>query len=400
MTLMSYDKAIEIVLENTKEIGSEKVALTQALGRVLAKDILSDIDVPMFDNSAMDGYAVKYEDIKASEAKLKVIGEVSAGGNSEFVAESKTAVKIFTGAPIPPGYDCVVPVEYTSLEGEYVIIKGSFKEGANIRRKGEEIKKGDVVLRRGTLVRGYELGILAFLNKVSVEVYRKPVLGILATGDEIVDIGEPIKKPSQIRTSNNYTLYGLVSSLPATAVNLGIVKDDPEEIKKVLSQIDNYDIFITTGGVSMGEKDYVQYLAKEIGIDVKFHKLRIKPAKPVLFGTYGNNKLFFGLPGNPVSCAMAFDILVKPAIKKMIGISDYLPKTFKAILKRDFKRKDAERREFVRSYVEFSDRAYCDYSEKLQSHMLTSYVGMNAYMIVYEGVKEIPAGSEVEVILI
>ncbi len=399
MTLMSYDEAIKIVLENVEKIGWERVTFTQALGRLLAKDVVSDVDLPLFDNSAMDGYAVRYEDLKAPETKLKVIGEVSTGNVAHIKVEKGTAIKIFTGAPIPPGCNCVVPVEFTSFDGEYITVKGAFKEGANIRRKGEELKKGDVVLEAGTLIRGYELGILAFLNKVVVDVYKKPVIGILATGDEIVDVGEPITRDSQIRTSNNYTLYGLASSLPVHVVNLGIAKDDPQQIKSALSQIYNFDVFITTGGVSMGDRDYVQYLVREIGIDVKFHKLRIKPAKPVLFGTYEGNKLFFGLPGNPVSCAMAFDLLVKPAIKKMVGMKGYMPKPFKAILKKDFKRKDAERREFVRSYVEFADKAYCTYSEKLQSHMLSSYVGMNAYMVVYEGVNEIAAGSQVDIII-
>ncbi len=398
MTLMSYDEAIKIVLDSVEKIGWERVTFTQALGRVLAKDVVSDVDLPMFDNSAMDGYAVRHEDLKAPETKLRVIGEISAGSSLDIKVEKGTAIRIFTGAPIPIGCDCVVPVEFTSFDGEYITVKGVFKEGANIRRKGEELRRGDVVLEGGTLIRGYEIGILAFLNKVVVDVYKKPVVGILATGDEIVDVGEPITRDSQIRTSNNYTLYGLACSLPVNVVNLGIAKDDPQQIKSSLSQIYDFDVFITTGGVSMGDRDYVQYLVKEIGIDVKFHKLRIKPAKPVLFGTYEGNKLFFGLPGNPVSCAIAFDILVKPAIKKMVGMKDYMPKPFKAILKKDFKRRDAERREFVRSYVEFADKVYCTYSEKLQSHMLSSYVGMNAYMIVYEGVTEIPAGTEVDVI--
>ena len=403
MTLMSYDDALEVVIESAKPLPLERVSFTQALGRVLEEDVFSDSDKPIFDNSAMDGYAVMWDDIKdASEenpVKLCLIGEVSAGSYQEIKRERGTAIRIFTGAPMPEGYDCVVPVEHTSLEDGYVVIRSSFKRWANVRKRGEEIREGELVLKKGTYVRGYELGILASVNKAVFSVYRRPKVGILSTGDEIVDVGEPIERPSQIRTSNNYTLYGLALGCGAVAYNLGIVKDDPQAIKEALQNIEDYDVFLTTGGVSMGEKDYVQYLVRELGIDLKFHKLRIKPAKPVLFGTYGDGKLFFGLPGNPVSCAIAFDILVKPALMKMMGRDDYMPKKFKAVLKRDFSRKDAQRREFVRAYVEFSDNVYCDYSEKLQSHMLTSFLGMNAYMVVYEGVHEVKSGSMVDVIM-
>ncbi len=403
MTLVSYDTALDIVIRSVQTLDTERVCLTQALSRVLAEDVSSDTDKPSFDSSAMDGYSIRSEDVvTASEenpVRLKVVGELSAGSQGNLRVEKGIAVKIFTGAPLPEGSDCVVPVEYTQREGDYVVITKPFKQWANVRKRGEEIKEGEVVLRRGTLLRGYELGILALVNRAVVKVYRKPSVGILATGDEILDVGESFTSPSQIRTSNNYTLYGLALSSGALAFNLGIAKDEPEEIKKAMSSMYYYDIFITTGGVSMGEKDLVQYLVKEMGVDVKFHRLKVKPAKPVLFGTYGRNKLFFGLPGNPVSCAIAFDLLVKPAMK-MMGLKDFMPKLFKAILKKDFKRRDAERREFVRAFVEFSDKVYCNYSEKLQSHMLTSYVGMNAYMVVYEGVNEIKAGQEVDVLLI
>ncbi len=404
MTLMSYDDALDMVIRSAQVLDTERVCLSQALGRVLAEDVPSDTDKPLFDNSAMDGYCVRSEDVahagEENPVRLKVVGEISAGSSEGYRLEKGTAVKIFTGAPIPEGGDCVVPVEFAELEGDYIVIKTPFKRWANVRKKGEEIKEGETVLKEGTLIRGYELGILAFVNRAVVKVYRRPTVGILATGDEILDVGEPMTNPAQIRTSNNYTLYGLALNSGALAFNLGIVKDDPEEIRRALSSMRDYDIFITTGGVSMGEKDFVQYLVKEMGVDVKFHKLKIKPAKPVLFGTYGEGRLFFGLPGNPVSCAIAFDLLVKPAMKKMMGLKDFMPKLFKAILKKDFKRRDAERREFVRALVEFSDKAYCDYSEKLQSHMLTSYSGMNAYMVVYEGVSEIKAGQEVDVMLL
>jgi molybdopterin molybdotransferase len=242
---------------------------------------------------------------------------------------------------------------------------------------------------------------LASLNKVQVEVSRRPRVAVLSTGDEIKDLGEPITKPSQIRTSNGYTLMAGISLAGGEPHYLGIVPDEPDKLKKAISQLEDYDVFITTGGVSMGDRDYIKTLVEEVGVKVHFHKVRIKPAKPILFGTYKEGKgLFFGIPGNPVSCVMAFDLIVKPVLLKMQSAKDYMPKTLWAKLKRDFSRKDAERREFVRAILSLEgQQLVCDFSPKLQSHMLTSYVGANCYMVVREGIKELKGGELVEVVL-
>ncbi|AAC06407.1 molybdopterin molybdotransferase MoeA [Aquifex aeolicus] len=398
--LTPLEEALKIVLENVKPLESERVFIHEALGRVLAEDVVSDTDKPLFDNSAMDGYAVRWEDIKEVPAKLKVIGEYAAGTGENLKVEKGTAVKIFTGAPIPEGADTVVPVEYTETQDGYVIVKKSFKQGANVRRRGEDVKKGEVVIPKGKEIRPYEMGMLASVNRAVVSVYRKPHVGILSTGDEILDVCEEQTKPSQIRTSNNYTVYGQVLQAGGIPHNLGIAPDEPQKLKEIMRSIHKYDIFITTGGVSMGEKDYVQYLVEDLGIDVKFHKLRIKPAKPVLFGVYGENKLFFGLPGNPVSAAVAFDLLVYPAIKAMQGHREVFKQKVTAILEGDYRRKNADRREFARCRVWFENgRYHCEPYPKQDSHMLTSLVNSNAYMVVYEGVNELKKGQEVEVIL-
>lgn len=404
MSLIPYDEALSLVLESTRTVDREKVPLDRALYRVLAEDIFADTDKPPFDSSAMDGYAVRYEDIEnASEenpVKLKVLTEIPAGTKENNHLERGNAALIFTGAPIPEGADVVIPLELTHTEGGLVFIKHPLKRGSNIRKRGEEVKKGEKLIESGTWIRPYEVGLMASVNKVLPQVYRKPRVGILSTGDEIRDIGDILEEPSQIRSSNGHTLLAQVLKSGGEACYIGIVKDNPEEIRKALECMHSYDVFITTGGVSAGGKDYTQHIVKDMGVDVKFHRLRIKPAKPVLFGVYGNNRLFFGLPGNPVSCTIAFDLLVYPALLKMMGRKDFMPDSFKAILEEDFLRKDAERREFVRAKVSFrGEKAYCSYSPKTQSHMLTSYVGMNAYMIVYEGVKEIKKGSLVDVIM-
>jgi molybdopterin molybdotransferase len=399
--MMPYEEALSVVLSHCPTLPTERVYLLDALGRVLAEDVLSEEDRPSFDNSAMDGYAVHWEDIKDAPVELLVVGEIPAGAEETFELPRGCAVKIFTGAPIPRGATAVVPVEYTEAKNGKVLIKGTFKEGANIRRKGEELKAGEVVLQKGTILRHYEVGLLASLNKVQVEVSRKPRVALLSTGDEIKDLGEPITKPSQIRTSNGYTLMAGISLASGEPHYLGIVPDEPDRLKKVLSQLEDYDVFITTGGVSMGDRDYIKTLVEEVGVKVHFYKVRIKPAKPILFGTYKEGKgLFFGLPGNPVSCVMAFDLIVKPALLKMQSAKDHMPKTLWAKLKRDFSRRDPERREFVRAVLSLEGQhLVCDFSPKLQSHMLTSYVGANCYMVVKEGVKELKGGELVEVVL-
>lgn len=399
--MIPYEEALNIVLSHCPTLSTEKVYLLDALGRVLAEDVISEEDRPSFDNSAMDGYAVHWEDIKDAPVELLVVGEIPAGAEEIFELPRGCAVKIFTGAPIPKGATAVVPVEYTEAKNGKVLIKEAFKEGANIRRKGEELKAGEIVLQKGTILRHYEIGLLASLNKVQVGVSRRPRVAVISTGDEIKDLGEPITKPSQIRTSNGYTLMAGISFAGGEPHYLGIVPDEPDKLKKALSQLEDYDVFITTGGVSAGERDYIKTLVEEVGVKVHFHKVRIKPAKPILFGTYKEGKgLFFGIPGNPVSCAMAFDLIVKPALLKMQSARDYMPKTLWAKLKRDFSRRDPERREFVRAVLSFEGQdLVCDYIPKLQSHMLTSYVGANCYMVVREGVKELKAGELVEVVL-
>jgi molybdopterin molybdotransferase len=398
--MMPYEEALSIVLSHCPTLPTEKVYLLDALGRVLAEDVVAEEDRPSFDNSAMDGYAVHWEDVKDAPVELLVVGEIPAGAEETFELPRGCAVKIFTGGPIPKGATAVVPVEYTEAKNGKVLIKETFKEGANIRRRGEELKAGEIVLQKGTILRHYEVGLLASLNKVQVEVSRRPRVAVLSTGDEIKDLGEPITKPSQIRTSNGYTLMAGISLAGGEPHYLGIVPDKPDRLKKALSQLEDYDVFITTGGVSMGDRDYIKTLVEEVGVKVHFHKVRIKPAKPILFGTYkGGKGLFFGIPGNPVSCAMAFDLIVKPALLKMQSAKDYMPKTLWAKLKRDFSRRDAERREFVRAFLSLEEQQLvCDFSPKLQSHMLTSYVGANCYMVVREGVKELKGGELVEVV--
>jgi len=400
--LLPLEEALATVLENARQLSTERVFLQEALGRVLAEDIPSDTDKPLFDNSAMDGFAVRFEDISGKErVRLRLVGEVAAGQDSFPKVEKGCAVRIFTGAPVPQGADTVVPVEYTHTEGEWVVIEGEFKRGANIRRRGEDVRAGDIVLRKGKEIRGYEIGMLAFVNRSTLRVFRKPRVGILSTGDELLEVGEERTSPSQIRSSNHHMLYALTSEAGGQPHQLGIVRDDPQELLSALKKCHEYDVMITTGGVSMGEKDYVQYLVEKVGVRVLFHKLLIKPAKPVLFGTFGEGGLFFSLPGNPVSCAVAFDLLVYPALRTMLGCKEVFKRKVEARLTEAFRRKDPRRREFARAWVWFEKGEFlCKPYPKQGSHILTSLTESNAYLVVKEGVSEIPEGERAEVVLL
>jgi len=402
--LTPLEDALRIVLEKSGPLETETVFLHEALGRFLAEEVRADTDRPLFDNSAMDGFAVRSADLAgASEdnpVRLRLTGESCAGSGESLKVQPGTAVKIFTGAPIPEGADAVVPVEYTEIRGDFVYVKRNFGKGANVRLRGEEVREGDLILPEGQEIRAYEVGLLASVNRAVVRVYRRPRVAILSTGDELLEIGELQTRPSQIRSSNQHMLRSLVESAGGIPCVLGIAPDDPDRLLGWLRSCSRYDVFITTGGVSMGEKDYVQHLAGQAGVKILFHRLRIKPAKPVLFGTYENG-LFFGLPGNPVSCAVAFDLLVYPAIRSMLGAREVFRRKVKAVLVGGYSRRDAKRREFARARVWFDGEAYrCEPLPKQQSHMLTSYMGANAYLIVKEGIRELREGEKVEVILL
>ncbi len=404
--MKNYWDALKIVLENTKVLGDEKVFLTEALGRVLAEDIIADRDNPPFDNSGMDGFAVKYEDIKGATeeqpAVLELAGEIKAGGKTLKVEKGK-AVAIYTGAVIPEGADTVVQKELTKVEDNKVFIFQELPKGANIRKQGDDYRKGEVLIPKGKLVRAAEVGIMSSVNKATVYVKQKPRVGILTTGDEILDIGEPITSPSQIRTSNTYSLYAQILETGAEPIVLGFAKDNPEDLKEKLNNAKNCDVLLTTGGVSVGEYDLVKDFVSEIlGVEPVFWKIAQKPGKPVVFGVWGENreKLFFGIPGNPVASMVVFETLVKPALKKMMGYERVYNPVISAKLIGGYKRKKGDRLEFVRVSVEKTDNCFAAKTTGKQgSNILTSMLKANGLAIVEQGITEIKDGEEVEVIL-
>jgi molybdopterin molybdotransferase len=399
--MIDFEEALKIILNNTKTLDGERIFLDQALNRVLFKDIYAKENIPSFDNSAMDGFALLNEDLlplkNALPVKLKIAGEVSAGAKPIPIKKGE-AVKIYTGAPIPQGADTVIELELTKVNADEVEILAYKEKGSNIRKTGEDIKKGDLLLESGKVLRGYELGILASQNIVTLDVFRMPRVGIFVTGDEVLDVGQEKTSDVQIRSSNHISIMGLLESMGVKPTFLGIIKDDKESIKNTLNRIEEFDILISTGGVSVSDKDFTKEAVKELGFDVKFHKVAVKPGKPMMFATKGD-KLFFGLPGNPVSCVINFDIFVRPSIKKMMGYKDIIKPFTRAKLIAPIKRKSSDRLEFLRGILNLEQELLAEALPKQGSHMLTEFRNANCYILLPKGVNEIPAGEFVDVIM-
>ncbi|RUM49797.1 MAG: molybdopterin molybdenumtransferase MoeA [Hydrogenothermus sp.] len=404
--MIKYEEALKIVLENTKALGIEKVFLKDSLGRILAEDIIADRDNPPADNSGMDGFAVRHEDIKGATEDnpvvLTLVGEAKAGGQPTPIGKGQ-ATAIYTGGLIPEGADTVVQKELTKVEDGKVFIFQELPKGANIRPQGGDYKEGELLIEKGKKIRPAEIGVLASVNKATVEVYQKPRVGILTTGDEILDIGEPITSESQIRTSNTYSLYAQILETGAEPIILGFAKDDPADLKRKLSYAKTCDVLLTTGGVSVGEYDLVKdFVCTQLGVEIVFWKVAQKPGKPVAFGVWGEEKqkLFFGIPGNPVACMFVYETLVKPAIKKMMGETKVYNPVITAVLTKDYKRKKSDRKEFIRVALEFDGNKFLATPfGKQGSNILTGMVYAHGFAVVEIGVNEIKEGENIKVVV-
>jgi molybdopterin molybdotransferase len=319
--MISVREALDCVLRHTPRSGGEQVSLSEAHGRVLHGDVTARRDVPPFRNSAMDGYAVRGADLEArgnGRVRLRVLETVAAGAvPSQPVAEG-TATRIMTGAVVPDGADTVVRVEDTHEAGEMVEIVMPPRVGANVRQPGEDVRTGDEVLRRGRVLRPADIGLLASIGLATVEVARRPRVAIISTGDELVDIGQPLGL-GQIVNSNAYTLAAAVEEGGATPTVLGIVRDHPELIRGAFAEACRADVVLSTGGVSVGSFDYVRQILADLGYEEQFWKVAQKPGKPLTFGKRGGT-LIFGLPGNPVSSLVCFYLYVLPALRTMMGM--------------------------------------------------------------------------------
>ncbi|MDO8447015.1 MAG: molybdopterin molybdotransferase MoeA [Deltaproteobacteria bacterium] len=400
--MISVEEALSIILSQVKVMGTERVDITSSLGRVIAEDIYVRRDNPPWDNSAMDGYAVRFEDIKGATkenpAVLRVIEDLPAGYVAKKTVGKGEVVRIMTGAPVPKGADTVVMVEDTEKEGERARIFRETPLGENIRKAGEDIKAGELVVPKGTMIRPAEVGIIATCGRAFVSVYQRPRVAVISTGDELVDVDEELSE-GKILSSNSYTLSSMAAECGADAFQLGIAKDTREALKEKLQQALHADVIITSGGVSEGDFDFVKDVLKELGSEMKFWKVAMKPGKPLAFGTIGG-KPAFGLPGNPVSCMVCFEQFARPSLLKMMGHGRIYRPVVQAVLKEEIKKKPG-RKHFIRSFARLEEGRYTVTTTGDQgSGILKSMVAANGLLIFPEELSTLKAGDVVKVQLI
>ena len=348
--LMPIEDALKLLLENAKPISeTETVSLIEAQGRILAEDLFSTVDVPPHDNSAMDGYAVRSADLsEAREVLLPVTQRIPAGQMGEPL-KAGTAARIFTGAPIPPEADAVVMQEVCTPEGDGVKITGPVPAGKNLRKAGEDIQVGDSILTAGTKLKPQDIGLAASVGIGEVTVYKRLRVGIFFTGDELREPGEPLE-PGQIYNSNRHTMRGMLQNLNCDIIDLGTVEDTLEATRIAMQKAAaEADLVMTSGGVSVGEEDYIRIALEELG-QLDMWRINIKPGKPLAFGKIGDTS-FLGMPGNPVSVFATFCIFARPFILRKQGASETRANSFKVPAAFEWT-KPGKRHEYVRARVD------------------------------------------------
>ncbi|MCP4605797.1 MAG: molybdopterin molybdotransferase MoeA [Proteobacteria bacterium] len=396
--MIEYDKALSIILEHAPgPQGVEDVAIGLARGRILAKDVCSDVDLPPFNKSAMDGFAVRASDLEKTPATLEVVMDIPAGSIPTKRLDPGQAASVMTGAPVPEGADTVIQVEWTSGFGsDRVVINRSAKKGFNFSPLGEILTSGEPVLQAGTPIGVEEVALLAAVGCDPVPVFLKPSVAVLSTGDEIVS---PNVKPgpSQIRDTNGPALISFLRELGLDPVDLGQVADDLEATKAALEKGLQHECLLVTGGVSAGAYDFVQDLLEKSQIEVHTSRMAIKPGKPTVFGTR-KNQMVFGLPGNPVSAIVIARVLVEPALKKLLGYNNIKPRIIKAKLKSDIKKKP-DRLWFVHGLLGLDREVAVEPLSNRGSADLPTAVRGDCLIVAPKGVSGVDQGSVVEVVV-
>jgi len=409
--VISVEEALEKVLERVDVLEAEESPVLGCLGQVLAEDISSPINIPPQDNSAMDGYAVRSADTRGASPKsprlLRVIETVTAGATPRREVKAGEATRIMTGAPIPRGADAVVKFEdtdETEREGtpREIGILVEVELGLEVRRAGEDIKAGSLVLKKGTVIRPAEVGVLASLGLSKVMVIRRPMVAILATGDELVEVTQP-QPEGKIYNSNSYSLAALVLRYGGVPMILGIASDNEDSLVAKLNLGQNADIVITSGGVSLGDYDRVRGVLAKQG-EVVFWQVREKPGKPLTFGVLkgegGRNIPFFGLAGNPVSAMINFELFARPALLKMMGRKNLTKPIIEAVIEEEIENTDG-RRVFTRAIVEKrGDKYLARLTGPQGSGILTSMALANGLVIVPEDKPGVKRGDVVKVMML
>ncbi len=397
--VLSVEEALERILATVRVLEPERVPILEALGRVLAEAVVADRDIPPLANSAMDGYAVRAADVARVPARLRVIAEAPAGRLCPVEVGPGTAIRIMTGAPLPPGADTVVPFEHTRPDGEWVEVLRETRPGANIREAGEDVRAGQVVLSPGQVLRPQEIGMMAALGRMEVAVVRRPRVAILATGDEVVPPWET-PGPGQIRDANSYTVAAQVQKYGGIPLILGVARDEEtlirEGVRRALAE--QADLIVTSGGVSIGDFDLVKQVLAAEG-EMHFWSLNMKPGRPLAFGVVGGVPLV-GLPGNPVSAMIATELFVRPALLKMQGFTEWPWPERRARLTDPIVRKDG-RRHYLRVRLRETPGGWeATLTGDQGSGILNSLVQADGLAVIPEEADHLPAGAEVRVLLL
>ncbi len=402
--MIPLNEARAHVLERVEALPARRFGLAEALGLVLAEPVSSSEPIPGFANTAMDGYAVRADDTRAAPVELDVVGTIGAGDDGSLHVGPGQAARIMTGAPIPDGADAVVKVELTRrLDGDddRVLVQAAVKPGNHIRHPGEDVAEGERVLEAGTVVTPGRIGLLAAVGAYEVAVCGRPRVGVLSTGDELADTAGPLRR-GQIRDTNRRTLLGLVAEAGFEGVDLGIARDDPDHIERSFrAGVADCDAMLSSGGVSMGDFDYVKVVLDRIG-DMRWMQIAIKPAKPFAFGIVGGVPVF-GLPGNPVSSMVSFELLAKPALRAMAGFAplELGPQTVRAVSDGDLGHRGDGKTHYVRVAATRDERGVLHVARSggQGSHQLAAMTRADALAVVPDGA-EVTAGDPVDVILL
>ena len=398
MSLVPLEEARRHVLDRVAPLGPVDISLDEALGTVVAADVVATEAVPPFANSAMDGYAVRAADTAGAPVELQVVGMIAAGATPKGGVGAGEAMRIMTGAPMPDGADAVVLVERTRTEGDRVTVEIEVTAGTSVRGVGEDVSPGDVVATAGTVLSPGHLGVLASVGVETVSVHRRPRVGVLSTGDELVERGDLAR--GQIRDSNRPTLLALVRESGFEVVDLGIVADDEKSVGRALAHaVDECDAVLTSGGVSMGDLDLIKVVLDRLG-DMRWMQVAIKPAKPFAFGTIGDVPVF-GLPGNPVSSMVSFELFARPALRQMAGHADLERRHVRAVAPDGLRRHPDGKIHFVRVVASQDDdgRWMVRSAGGQGSHQLSAMAAANALAVVPDG-DGVPAGDDVRVLLL
>jgi len=394
---INVDKAISKILFASKiKNRVESVPLKKAYGRILAKSIKSNTNIPNYKNSAMDGYAVNFIKKKNNKYIFDCVGESFAGHPYRKKIKKNQAIKVMTGGMVPNSCNAVIMKELVKVDNEKIIVNSIIVENQNIRFPGEDILKNQTVLHKGKEIDEIDIGILASLGQANIIVYSKPLIGYFSTGDELISVTQKIKK-SQVYDSNRYLLHGLLQKYPIKIKDYGVVKDNLADVEKKLKKASNEcDLLITTGGVSVGDADFVKNALDKIG-KVDFWKIAVKPGRPLAFGNI-NKCMFFGLPGNPVSVVVTFNLFVQTAIRKITGQQYKNNLSLDAQLESDIKKRKG-RKEFKRGILRSVNGKFVVKTAGAQgSNILSSLKDANCYIELDENINKVKKGDFVKVV--